>query len=113
MPISFCHSDTGMALPSMSALRTLCDGAVVRINIPIKAKNPAAPRFESAWIIVEDGGAKMNLTSGVIKDAKTKLTGTITSELTLKAFHHLSKGDRITLERNKIVEIAAPAEAAQ
>jgi hypothetical protein len=97
----------------MSALRTLCDGAVVRINLPIKAKNPHAPRFESAWIIVEDGGATVGET-GKVKDAKSKLTGTIKSDLTLEAFHRLSKGDRITFERNKIVQIAATdAEVAQ
>jgi hypothetical protein len=113
------RSTNGVDLPSMDDLRAVCDGDVVRINIPIKAKNPDAPRFESAWITVEDGGATVDYYTGdVKKTAKTKLTGTVTTALALEAFHHIAQGDRITFERNKIVEIiltagATDAEVAQ
>ena len=75
------RSINGSGLPSMTTRRSIANGDIVCINTPIKAKDPSAPRFESVWIDVEDGGATLNLIGIVVKDAKTKLTGTIPATL--------------------------------
>ena len=112
----FARSTNGVDLPSMKSLRAIRDGDVVRINIPIKAKNPAAPKFESAWIVVEDGGCDVTMdgyprlgSSGEpTQPAKKKLTGTIVSDLVLEPFHGFARGTRLGFDRDKVVEIIPP-----